>query len=556
MLTPDVLGDLHRTEHHQNHHKQIGCLQSTNITQGARELNSQEAIVGLHRGSPEGLPSPAEVRAKLAADPTLKCVVSYARISFDGRKKDAHGIEDQHREMTAAARSFGWLLVYRYTDNDKSASREDVIRDDFEQLLRDLQAGQTPEGYPIHGVMAANDDRLYRRPADWERYLKEFTAHEGRVYHDSNGIQDLYAEGFEIKGLVGVAMSLAETRKKQRRSKQSHRSRAMRGESVSAWRPFGWEDDKLALRETEADAIRTAVHDVINGASIGEITTRWKEAGYLTARGNPFQYNTVKQVLTNARLCGYREVKGELVRDGDDQPVVGLWETVITPKQWYAVKAVIKGRGRGTGIPTGGMVHKYLLTGVLRCGATLDDGSTCNNKMTGVKANEWLTYKHAYLCKRTVDGGCNKTYKRGDETDRHIERLVIVKLERQAAAAAKELPDWGRTEELEMALKRRSELERRWQAGEVEDDTFYRNLPGLDSRVKELRTDQAKHLATKAAAEEATADIATAWESRTLTQKRTLIKKTLVTIIAKPGGKTGRRKFDVELLNPIWATAE
>ncbi|MFJ5547074.1 recombinase family protein [Streptomyces sp. NPDC093225] len=518
-------------------------------------MSDRETIVGQHRGVPDGLPTPAEVRAKLAADPTLKCMAAYARISFDGRKKDAHGIEDQHREMDTAARSFGWLLVYRYTDNDRSASREDVVRDDFEQLLNDLRAGQTPEGYPIHGVMAANDDRLYRRPADWERYLKAFTSHEGRVYHDSNGVQDLYAEGFEIKGLVGVAMSLAETRKKQRRAKQSHRSRAMRGESVSAWRPFGWDDDKMTLRPPEADAIRTAVHDVISGASVGEITARWKEAGFITARGNAFQYNTVKQVLTSARLCGYREIKGELVRDGDDQPVVGEWEAVITPKQWYAVKATIKERGRGSGIPTGGTVHKYLLTGILRCGATLDNGSICNNKMIGIKANGWLTYKHAYMCKKNVDGGCNKTYKRGDETDKHIEKLVIAKLERQAAAAAKDIPEWGRADELEQALKRRRELERRWQAGEVEDDIFYRNLPGLDVRVKELRAEQAKHLALKAAAEEATDDVATAWESRTLTQKRALVKKTLTTVIAKPGGKTGRAKFDVELLTPVWTSS-
>ena len=150
----------------------------------------------------------------LAADPHLRCVVCYARISSYGRVKDAHGIEDQHRDMAEAARRLGRSIVYRYTDNDKSASKESVVRDDFEQLLADLTTGTTPKGYPIHGVMAVNDDRLYRRPSDWERYLKAFTSHEERVYHDSNGIQDLYAEGFEIKGLLGVAMSLSETRKK------------------------------------------------------------------------------------------------------------------------------------------------------------------------------------------------------------------------------------------------------------------------------------------------------------------------------------------------------
>ncbi|WP_413102858.1 hypothetical protein [Streptomyces sp. Inha503] len=34
----------------------------------------------------------------------LKCVVCYARISFDGRAKDAHGIADQHRGLAATAK--------------------------------------------------------------------------------------------------------------------------------------------------------------------------------------------------------------------------------------------------------------------------------------------------------------------------------------------------------------------------------------------------------------------------------------------------------------------
>ncbi|UQI48909.1 recombinase family protein [Streptomyces sp. HU2014] len=490
----------------------------------------------------------------LAADPTLRCVVCYARISFDGRVKDAHGVEDQHRDMTSDAGKLNWLVVYRYTDNDKSASKENVVRDDFEQLINDLGAGTTPEGYPIHGVMAANDDRLYRRPSDWERYLKAFTKHEGRVYHDSNGAQDLYAEGFEIKGLVGVAMSLSETRKKQRRSRNSHRSRAIRGQSVSAWRPFGWEDDKVTLRAKEADAIRKAVDDILAGASISEITRQWKEAEFVTSRGNAFQYQTVKQLLMNARLCGYREIKGELVRDGDDQPIVGEWESIITPKKWYALTAKVRERGQGTGMPRGGLVHKYLLTGILRCGHVLEDGTVCNNKMIGIKANDWLKYQHAYMCKKTVDGGCNKTYKRGDKTDKHIERLVIAKLKAEAEAAASEVPEWGKTEDLERAVQSRKALEKRWQDGEVDDEMFFRNLPAFEGRIKELRADQAQHMAKAAAAEAAREDIVASWKSKTLAQRRELIKKAVHAITALPGGK-GNKDFDVELLKPVWKSS-
>ncbi|MEV7178262.1 recombinase family protein [Kitasatospora sp. NPDC093679] len=516
-------------------------------------MAAREEIISKLRGAPAGLPSVAEVQAMLEANPGMKCVVCYARISFDGRAKDAHGIEDQHRDLTDQAGAFGWLVVYRYTDNDKSASKEEVVRDDFEQMLADLAAGRTSEGYPVHGVMAVNDDRLYRRPGDWERYLRAFTAHEGRVYWDSNGLQDLYAEGFEIKGLLGVAMSLAETRKKQRRARASHRSRAIRGQSVSAWRPFGWEDDKITLRPVEAAAVHKAVHDVIAGASISEITRQWKEAGYLTARGNLFQYQSVKQVLMNARLCGYREVNGELVRDSDDQPIVGEWEPIITPKAWFALVATIRGRGNG-GQPTGGLVHKYLLTGILRCGATLKDGTKCNAPLKGEKANQWVKYKHGYFCKKTVDGGCNGTWKRGDETDKHVTRLVLAKLKADAAAAVTDVPDWERGEELEAALRRRNTLEQRWHGGEIDDEQFFRNLPPIEKAIKELRADEARNLAAKAAAEEATADVEKEWETKTLAQKRELIKKALHAVIALPSGQ-GNKPFDVNQLIPVWKSA-
>ncbi|SFD21128.1 recombinase family protein [Streptomyces aidingensis] len=518
-------------------------------------MASREETVSKLRGTPEGLASVEDVQAMLAADPKLKCVVCYARISFDGRAKDAHGVEDQHREMADTARRFGWLVVYRYTDNDKSASKEEVIREDFEQLLRDLAAGHTPEGYPIHGVMAVNDDRLYRRPGDWERYLRAFTSQEGRVYHDSNGLQDLYAEGFEIKGLLGVAMSLAETRKKQRRARNSHRNRALRGKSVSAWRPFGWEDDKITLRPREAEAVRKAVRDIIAGASIFEIIRQWQDAEFRTSRGNYFQHQTAKQLLTNPRLCGYRAIKGEIVRDGDDEPVIGEWEPIITPEEWFAVTATLRSRHPEAGIPRGKLVHKYLLTGILRCGNTLPDGSICNNKMVGTKANSWLTYEHVYVCKKTPNGGCWGTSKRGDKTDRHVQDLVIAKLEAQAATRAEAIPDWENEEALTTATQSRKELERHWQEGRINDETFFRNLPAIEERIKKLQAEQAEHLAKKAAAQAIGPDIARTFYSKTLRQRRELIQSALHAVIAVSGGK-GNKPFNVELLTPVWRSSE
>lgn len=73
-------------------------------------MNKREETISKLRGVPDDLPSVEQVKAMLAANPNLRCVVCYARISFDGRVKDAHGIEDQHRDMVDAARRLGWLV--------------------------------------------------------------------------------------------------------------------------------------------------------------------------------------------------------------------------------------------------------------------------------------------------------------------------------------------------------------------------------------------------------------------------------------------------------------
>ena len=96
-------------------------------------------------------------------------VVSYARISADTRR-DEHGVQDQHEVNRATATRLGWSVVHEFTDNDKSAAKAGVVRDDFENMLRVLRAGKLSDGTAILGAVVVADDRLARRPGDYERF--------------------------------------------------------------------------------------------------------------------------------------------------------------------------------------------------------------------------------------------------------------------------------------------------------------------------------------------------------------------------------------------------
>src|SRR5438046_7679521 len=101
-------------------------------------------------------------------------VVSYARISADTRR-DEHGVRDQHKLNRRTADRYGWTVVHEFTDNDKSAAKASVTRDEFEDMLRALRAGKLREGTPVRGVVVTADDRLARRPGDYERFVEAIT---------------------------------------------------------------------------------------------------------------------------------------------------------------------------------------------------------------------------------------------------------------------------------------------------------------------------------------------------------------------------------------------
>jgi DNA invertase Pin-like site-specific DNA recombinase len=249
-------------------------------------------------------------------------VVAYERISAD-KAKDAHGVADQRKVNRATAGRLGWRIVREFRDNDPTASRATVVRPDFEAMLTMLRAGCLPDGTPVRGAVVVNEDRLYRRAGDYERFVEALTYDEGRVFADANGPKDLYSDSAELQGLIGVAVSKAEIRKIRRRLRQSHRSRAERGKPVGGTRPFGWSADRLTLDAVEAPLVRKAVEDLVAGRSIHAIAADWRARGIRTSLGNEWSPRIAEGLLENPRMCGWRKMNGELVRDDDGQPVVG-----------------------------------------------------------------------------------------------------------------------------------------------------------------------------------------------------------------------------------------
>ncbi|MPY64896.1 recombinase family protein [Streptomyces spongiae] len=262
-----------------------------------------------------------------------RLVVAYCRISFDAHRQDGHGVEDQAAHCARIAAQHGAIVVHRYVDNDKSASKVGVTRPDFEEMLTALESGFTADGYPIDGVVCVSDDRLYRDVPTYQRFFKCFTAHPSRTYIDALGQYDLYDEETAQRGFLRAAAARAESTQQRQRATLNHRARAERGEPVASRRPFGWNTDKVTLHPGESVVVRRGVQSLLRGETLTTVTRDFAASGFTTTLGNPWQRQTVKQILRNPRICGYRKLHGTLVLDAVGNPVMGQWEPIVSPEE-------------------------------------------------------------------------------------------------------------------------------------------------------------------------------------------------------------------------------
>ncbi|WP_242910710.1 recombinase family protein [Actinomadura terrae] len=499
-----------------------------------------------------------------ATDGDLIPVVDYARASVD-KRKDEHSVRNQQTTNTQTAKRLGCRIVARFSDNDKSAAKEDLVRDGFEAMLRVLRTGHLEDGTPVSGCIVVHDDRLIRKAGDYERFVDALTYREGRVYADQRGFMDLYSENVENMGLMGAVASRIEIKKMRRRMRQHHSDNAREGKPLQGPRPFGWQKDGVTLDPAESALLRQAAERFIAGGSINSICRDWLKKGVKTSRGNEWTSRTLTVALKKPRLCGWRILNGEIVRDDDGNPIVGAWDSIITPEQWQAIQAIFAERsGKQIG-PDGVLLgnlqrdhreHQYLLTATLRCGVILPDGAMCNHKLRA--GFQKKMGRHRYFCQAPSNGGCGKLARRGDLIDEFVSEAVLAKLEQRSTVEIKEVGPWPKKRELAEKVEQFNELRARFAKRKITNSLFFEEIERLEPDIAKLRAEAEKYELESARAKRDLTEIRRRWYSETdddrldLSQKRAYIREALHAVIVHPAGKGHGKRFDPDLLEPIW----
>ncbi|MFB4312986.1 recombinase family protein [Actinomadura sp. 21ATH] len=488
-------------------------------------------------------------------------LLAYARISDltgkRGRPAGVMGVDAQQALCDEIARGLGGAVAARYTDNDRSASRDDQ-RPDFEAMLVALHRGHTSAGRPVDGVVTADDDRIYKTPAQWQRFLTAFRARPGRLFADERGAYDLYDDAAEEAGWLNTTITMGENRRRRDRTRRWHAAQARRGAPHTGGRAFGYRPvpgrrGEIEVVPEEAAVIRTAVAACLEGQSWGAITTIFQRSGLPTAGGGPWRTQTVKQIISSPRLAGLRVLGGEVVTAPDGTMVVARWEPIIEVSDWKALRLRRAPRDRLPGGRSGNprpTPRKYLLSGFLRCGRQHDD-RFCNAVMAACATKQGAS-AYRYACRSKSDGGCGGTAVSGEWMDQKIGALVLATLALHGddRHARWEPCTWERQAEFDALLARRDGLEARWHGGELGDDFFFRNSAALEGLIDGLGAERRAWHTRQEALTDSAETRQRRWSLRPdgggydLLQRRSLVALVLTNVLVFPAGKGTRRRGD------------
>jgi hypothetical protein len=169
------------------------------------------------------------------------------------------------------------------------------------------QRGTAPNGERLDRLVVYDIDRLTRDNRHLEDAI-EVVEHYGRPILDFTDTLDLLTDNGRTIARILVATSNKQSADTARRTRRKHQAPQQAGIPVGGRRPFGWQADKRTLDKDEAETVPAAAARILAGAPIGAIVADWNAHGHgvVTPSGNGWSRASVKAILRNPRMCGYR----------------------------------------------------------------------------------------------------------------------------------------------------------------------------------------------------------------------------------------------------------
>lgn len=466
---------------------------------------------------------------------TRRRVGIYVRISSDpdGTKL---AVQRQEKACRSRARQKDWTVVEVYCDNDISAAG-DVERPAYQRMLADIKSGK------IDGIVAWAFDRLTRSMRELEDIIELHEQH-GAELATIEGEIDLSTDVGRMIARILAAVARQELERRRRRQLEERTQKAELGVLHGGGkRPYGYEDDRVTIRESEAELIREAADRVLDGESIRSLVNDF------AARpdGVTMTPTRLRTILISARISGRREhwqgKKGE--RRPALAPIVGTanWEPIISVEQSDALRALLTASSRTTNVTKS--ARKHLLPGFLQC-------SQCEQPMQSAS----LQGRAGYACAAKPNGSkCRKAI----FVDRADETVVAKLLEVIDTPKFRKLADEraGISPKLRVQLRkdeaRLIELAELEESGELTPAEWKAKRDVVLARiidVKMIIDRSVQHAALHKLLEHD--DIAAGWALLSLAQQRSVLDSAIKRVVIHPPKKMGS-VFDPTRVEVRWA---
>lgn len=459
----------------------------------------------------------------------------YARISRD-RDGTGLGTKRQITDCRKKADERGWTVVDEYVDDDVSAY-SGRHRPEYERMLADIRDGR------IDGVVVYHTDRLVRRSRELEDFI-DLTEQHGIAQNLAtvSGDIDLATGEGRLVARIHGAVAGKESDDKSRRNRRKHQELAEAGKvSGGGTRPFGYEQDRLTIRPSEARLIREATKRILAGDSLRSVCKDWTDRGVQTVTGKPWTSTVLRSLLHSGRISGRREHRGEIVTTAE-------WPGIITPEQSDALRALLDAPHRRKSRTA----RRNVLTRILRCGK-------CDTVMIGRPRADG---RRRYVCPNGPGQGCGGTMIVADELEQLVAAAVIYRLDTpELDHALRNHDDDQQADELADLIRldeeRLNQLTDAWTDGDLTMAEWKRAGDTIKHRLTEHRRRLAKQSNLAAVADWiGNGELLQAqWADLSLPRQQAIIMAVIDHIVIGPG-RRGYNRFDHTRVTPIWRDAQ
>lgn len=473
-------------------------------------------------------------------------VAIYCRISQDA---DDRRVGVKRQEMLCrrlALEEWPGADLAAYVDNDKSGA--DSARPQYRRLLEDVRAGQVVQ------VVTAEQSRLTRDPAEWERLVVTLTA---------AGIEKVYTlagpvtvgEGDRLVGRILAAVSAEERDRTIARIGRALDANAERG-APAGGRPYGFRltgergAKTYVVDPGEAEVIEELASRVECGEPLGAIVDDLNARGVPAARGGAWRTTSAKAVLLKPAVAGLRVHRGEIVGAGNWPAIIdrSRWDALVLRLTGERIVTTADGRLRRVG-SAHRRPRKRLLTGGLAvCG-------NCGTPLVAtLQARRHGPRVAAYGCHPT--GGpdaCSGVSMMADQLEELVSAAVLLRIDTpEVIDALRPAPDDDTRRlaaDLADAEATLEDLGRLLGAGEI-DPTAFRSAHDT-ARDRAARARDRLAAASALPVDADPASLPDRWASLPLGARRAII-ETLIAEVSVAKASKGGPRFDPTRVSLVW----